>query len=43
MHMNVVNVEIGTVVAQFLFWESLFGIFGIAPCSVAAADQSGVI
>ncbi len=28
------NVKIGTVVAQFLFWECLFPIFGIVLCSV---------
>jgi hypothetical protein len=32
------NVEIGTVAAQFLFWEYLFQIFGIGSLQCMAAE-----
>jgi hypothetical protein len=34
------NVEIGTVVAHFLFWEYLFKIFGIGPLQCALDSSS---
>jgi hypothetical protein len=33
------NVEIGTVAAQFLFWEYLFQIYGIGSLQCAAYQQ----
>ncbi len=34
------NVEIGTVVVQFLFWEYLFPIFGIGSMQCSASSYT---